>query len=68
MDNNSPGKFKVGDQVLILKPHPHAGKTGKVVTLEILGLIAHRGPRPRVRLDDGTECFLVRDQDGMVFK
>lgn len=47
----------VGKRVLIVGDHPWEGETGKVVSEEReVGLF--RKPAFRVRLDNGTECFV----------
>lgn len=58
-------RWRVGDTVLLKQPHPHAGKTGAVVGHDVLGLLPHLGARPRVRFDNGDECYLVDDKDGV---
>lgn len=62
-----PTPFKVGDRVLLLKPHPHAGKVGIVIDLEIQALVAHLGPRPRIHITETGEDFvLVHDKEAAV--
>ncbi len=57
--NNSPA-IEVGDRVLITGTHPWRGRTGKYVGL---GNAGNYGEMPKVRLDNGAECFVTEASD-----
>lgn len=57
------GKFKIGDQVKLLAPHSWAGEVGEIISFEVLGLLPHLGPRPRIAMQNGMECFCTRDSE-----
>ena len=56
--------MKIGDRVVLLKPHPHAGEHGEFVRVEecLFGLC------PIVRMDDCAtgeeECFVIYPTQG----
>jgi hypothetical protein len=53
--------MKVGDRVLIVGDHPWSGHSGEYIGSEKLnmlpGVTGHR-----VRLDVGTECFVMEEK------
>lgn len=57
------GILPIGTRVLMMSGHPWAGRSGEIVRWEVIGLFAHEGPKPVIRLDDGHECFAMRPQD-----
>jgi hypothetical protein len=50
-------RLPIGTRVQMQAPHPWAGEQGEVIAYEVLGLFPEEGPRPRVRMDNGRECF-----------
>lgn len=50
--------LRPGMRVLIQGDHPHSGKSGIYIGLDDTIF----GERPRVRLDDGTETFLMNPE------
>ena len=52
----------VGSRVLMQDSHPHAGKSGTIVSIDKTIL----GERPRVHLDDGMECFIMKQGDAWI--
>ena len=52
---------KVGERVIMCGNSPHAGRSGVVVSFDALSMCPWLGKRPRIRLDNGLECFATRD-------
>ena len=50
-------RFPVGTQVILTGDHPWAGEAGEIVGYEVLGMFPHEPARPRVRMQNGEECF-----------
>jgi hypothetical protein len=48
---------KVGDRVIMTADHPWRGEVGTYVKDEE---IPDFGPRPKVKLDNGTSCFVMQ--------
>lgn len=60
--------FEVGQTVIMNDQHPWMGHRGKIVAIENVGLksLGMGEPRPRVKLDNGTECFIMDDFDARI--
>lgn len=48
---------QVGDRVELVAKHPFAGEAGVVTAIEHIEIL--KLDRPRVHLDNGTDCFIV---------
>ncbi len=56
--------YYTGERVHICGNHPWAGEVGEAVKVERTGV----GPALRVRLDNGTECFVFQRSHIQILK
>ena len=63
MKNSSFALFPIGTEVQFQSTHAHAHASGIVIAYEVLRVLPYLGAVPRVRLQDGTECFATKPHD-----
>lgn len=54
---------KVGQQVKLVGNHPWRGCSGEVIGFQVLGLFPEEDAKPRVRLENGEECFITQPHE-----